>query len=176
MQRLPSKVHWRIRLEMADLAKRENKFPLARTNFRMVTQLQPYAAQGWLEFSRMEDECGNLQRCQSILRQGLEFCPYNEVCVCVSRVVDTGGVLCVWCVRLWAARVRMAFACVRARALPLSYVAVLCTMYECDRNGRGRVCMCSAACPGRRCVVEYRPCVTSLCIVPVVVAEWAGGF
>ena len=82
MQRLPSKVHWRIRLEMADLAKRENKFPLARTNFRMVTQLQPYAAQGWLEFSRMEDECGNLQRCQSILRQGLEFCPYNEVCVC----------------------------------------------------------------------------------------------
>lgn len=48
--------------------------------FRRVTQLQPGAAQGWLEFCRMEDECGNIQRCQSILRQGLLCCAFNEVC------------------------------------------------------------------------------------------------
>jgi hypothetical protein len=76
---MPRKAHWRVLLEMADLAKRDDRFSLARSIYRQVTQLQPYAAQGWLEFSRMEDECGNIERCQVILRQGLTFCPYNEV-------------------------------------------------------------------------------------------------
>ena len=77
-ERLPKHIHWRVSLELADLAKRSNKFDLARQLYRRVTSLQPHASQGWLEFSKMEEECGNLVRCQSILRQGLASCPLNE--------------------------------------------------------------------------------------------------
>jgi la-related protein 1 len=78
LQWMPTKVHWRIYLEMADLAKRENKLYEARSLYIKVNQLQPFASQGWLEHSKMEEECGELSRCQLILRQGLEFCSTNE--------------------------------------------------------------------------------------------------
>ena len=45
---LPEAVHWRVHLEMADLAKREKSFGRARQLYRMATQLQPTAPQAWL--------------------------------------------------------------------------------------------------------------------------------
>jgi tetratricopeptide (TPR) repeat protein len=76
---LPGKVHWRLYLELADLAKRENHFKVARKLYRKATKLQPYASQGWLEFSKLEEECGDLQKCSQLLRRGLMFCEYSEV-------------------------------------------------------------------------------------------------
>jgi la-related protein 1 len=75
---LPEKVHWRIYLEMADLAKRSNRFADARRLYQQVCQLQPYASQGWLEYSKLEEECGHLNRCTKILHAGLEYCEYSE--------------------------------------------------------------------------------------------------
>jgi len=75
---LPKKVHWKVYLEMADLAKRENHIERAVQYYEMVNKLQPYAYQGWLEFAKMEEECGSLNKCKKILQQGLAFCPYNE--------------------------------------------------------------------------------------------------
>ena len=43
-----------------------------------MNALQPFAAQGWLEFAKMEEECGQLKGAQAILRRGLGFCRYNE--------------------------------------------------------------------------------------------------
>eukprot|EP01112_Ceratiomyxa_fruticulosa_P016875 TRINITY_DN515_c0_g4_i1.p1 TRINITY_DN515_c0_g4~~TRINITY_DN515_c0_g4_i1.p1 ORF type:complete len:106 (+),score=24.76 TRINITY_DN515_c0_g4_i1:154-471(+) len=43
---LPEKVHWKVFLELADLAKRENHLHTAQKYYEMVTQLQPYAPQG----------------------------------------------------------------------------------------------------------------------------------
>jgi len=57
--RLPKKVHWRIVLDLADFAKRESRFVEAKMLFKLVAYLQPYAYQGWLEFAKMEEECGN---------------------------------------------------------------------------------------------------------------------
>jgi hypothetical protein len=59
---LPKKVHWRLILDLADLAKRESRFREAKILFKLVSCLQPYAYQGWLEYSKMEEECGNLQK------------------------------------------------------------------------------------------------------------------
>lgn len=42
MKQLPVKVHWKVYLELADLAKRENSLKLARKFYRKVIQLQPY--------------------------------------------------------------------------------------------------------------------------------------
>ena len=56
---LPRKVHWRILLDLADFAKRESKFDEAKILFKLITYLQPFAYQGWLEYAKMEEECGN---------------------------------------------------------------------------------------------------------------------
>lgn len=78
LELLPLKVHWKVYLELADLAKRENSLKLARKFYREVIKLQPYASQGWLEYAKMEEECGQLDKCAEILTTGLTFCPYNE--------------------------------------------------------------------------------------------------
>lgn len=75
---IPDAVHWRVYLELADLAKRSNRFAEARRLFQKACQLQPYAFQGWLEYSKLEEECGYLNRVMSILHTGLEYCEYNE--------------------------------------------------------------------------------------------------
>lgn len=75
---LPTSIHWKVYLELADLAKRANKFVRARELYRQVCRLQPYASQGWLEYSKLEEECGNMNLCAKILRTGLEYCEYNE--------------------------------------------------------------------------------------------------
>lgn len=78
LETLPKKIHWRVYLEMADLAKRENKFSDARQLYKTVNKLQPYAPQGWLEYSKMEEECGRLYHCQKILHEGLKYCNFSE--------------------------------------------------------------------------------------------------
>ena len=75
---LPESVHWRVYLELADLAKRSNRFTEARQLYQRVCHLQPYAFQGWLEYSKLEEECGHLNRVMNILHAGLEYCEHNE--------------------------------------------------------------------------------------------------
>jgi predicted TPR repeat methyltransferase len=51
---------------------------LDRSTKRMLL-LQPHASQGWLEYSKMEEECGDLEVAARILRKGLMYCEYSEV-------------------------------------------------------------------------------------------------
>jgi len=57
-QAVPQKIHWRVYLDLADFAKRETKFQEAAALFKVVVATQPYAYQGWLEFAKMQEECG----------------------------------------------------------------------------------------------------------------------
>ena len=75
---LPGSVHWRVYLELADLAKRSNKSNAARSLYAKVCELQPYTPQGWLEYSKLEEECGDLPKCQRLLYTGLRYCEFNE--------------------------------------------------------------------------------------------------
>lgn len=75
---VPKKVHWRIILDLADYAKRESKFREAKLLFKLVAYLQPYAYQGWLEYAKMEEECGNQEKARAILKVGLRFSNMNE--------------------------------------------------------------------------------------------------
>eukprot|EP01133_Synstelium_polycarpum_P015617 gene15617-18557_t len=75
---LSEKVHWRVYLELADLANRQNNLKLARKFYRIVTKTQPYISQGWLEYAKMEEDYGRLEKCQQILQLGLKYCPFNE--------------------------------------------------------------------------------------------------
>lgn len=75
---LPESVHWRVYLELADLAKRSNRYAEARVLYEKVCQLQPYASQGWLEYSKLEEECGRMNRVMNILYKGLDYCQYSE--------------------------------------------------------------------------------------------------
>jgi len=75
---LPPATHWRVFLELADVAKRSNMVEDARSHYREACRLQPRASQGWLEHSKLEEECGNLERCAAILQEGLRHCSTNE--------------------------------------------------------------------------------------------------
>jgi la-related protein 1 len=75
---LPESVHWRVYIELADIARRSNRFVDARQLYQKVCQLQPYASQGWIEYSKLEEECGHMNRVTNILHAGLEYCEYNE--------------------------------------------------------------------------------------------------
>jgi len=78
MADLPEAVHWRVYLEMGDLAKREKEFREARRLYRLATELQPTAAATWLEYAKMEEERGHFTRCRRILMTGLKHCPFQE--------------------------------------------------------------------------------------------------
>lgn len=78
MSTLPSSLHWRVCLELADFLKRENAASQARKWYAKVVQLQPSASQGWLEYAKLEEECGRLTKCRDILLEGLTHCPYSE--------------------------------------------------------------------------------------------------
>jgi hypothetical protein len=56
---MPKKIHWRILIDLADYAKRESKFNEAKILFKLICNIQPFAYQGWLEYAKMEEECGN---------------------------------------------------------------------------------------------------------------------
>jgi la-related protein 1 len=75
---LPESIHWKVYLELADLSKRGNKFLSAKNLYQQVCRLQPYASQGWLEYSKLEEECGNMNICSKILRTGLDYCEHSE--------------------------------------------------------------------------------------------------
>ena len=59
---VPRKVHWRVVLDLADYAKRESRFREAKVLFKLVSYLQPYAYPGWVEYAKMEEECGNQEK------------------------------------------------------------------------------------------------------------------
>lgn len=75
---VPRKVHWRVVLDLADYAKRESRFKEAKILFKLVSYLQPFAYQGWLEYAKMEEECGNQEKSRKILIEGLKFSNLNE--------------------------------------------------------------------------------------------------
>jgi la-related protein 1 len=75
---LPPATHWRVYLELADLAKRSNDIDASRQYYRRACQIQPNASQCWVEYSKLEEESGNLKRCADILREGLTHCSTNE--------------------------------------------------------------------------------------------------
>ena len=43
-----------------------------------MCELQPCASQGWLEYSKLEEEEGNVAKCSRILNKGLTFYSINE--------------------------------------------------------------------------------------------------
>ena len=65
-------------MDLADYAKRESKFQEAKQFFHIVVTIQPYAYQGWLEYAKMEEECGNQEESRDILMKGLKFNPFSE--------------------------------------------------------------------------------------------------
>lgn len=72
------RIQWKICMEIADLAKRHNQIQRARKWYSIVNALEPTVAQGWIEHAKMEEECGELIRCQELMEQGLQHCEFNE--------------------------------------------------------------------------------------------------
>jgi len=67
-----------VLLDLADLAKRESQISYACRLFKTATALQPYAYQGWLEWSKLCEESGEIAKCKELLQEGLSYCIENE--------------------------------------------------------------------------------------------------
>lgn len=76
--KVPSEYHWKVFLEVAELAKRHGKGEAARELLEKVRLLQPHAQQAWLEQSKLEEESGALAQARDLLLQGLRHCPYSD--------------------------------------------------------------------------------------------------
>lgn len=79
IQDVPDKIRWRAYIDVADTLKRNSRYEDARYFYETVCQKYPFLNQGWLEWSKMEEECGNLEKSLHILRQGARTNSYNEV-------------------------------------------------------------------------------------------------
>jgi hypothetical protein len=53
IHQIPTPLHWKVCVELADLAKRENTLNLARKFFKIATNVHPQAAQPWLEYAKV---------------------------------------------------------------------------------------------------------------------------
>ncbi|CAM9266433.1 unnamed protein product, partial [Ectocarpus fasciculatus] len=71
LQWMPSTAHWRVHLQLADLAKRLNLEELASREYEQACTLEPTASKGWLEWSKMQDECGSTETALQTILQGI---------------------------------------------------------------------------------------------------------
>ena len=75
---IPANAKWRVALELAEIARRGNDFSQAREYFKLSASLQPLAGQNWLEWSKMEEDCGDIDGSLRILREGLARGSFHE--------------------------------------------------------------------------------------------------
>ena len=78
LQWIAESSRWKVYAEMADLAKRSDQFEKARELYKTVCYLQPMNSQSWLEWSKLEEECGEIRSSLKVLRKGLLTCTFNE--------------------------------------------------------------------------------------------------
>ena len=78
LRTLPRALHWQVFMELADVAKRENRISEARRMLELSVSLNPYAHQAWLEYSKLEEECGKMSESRKHLLVGIQFSPYCE--------------------------------------------------------------------------------------------------
>ena len=81
LQELPERCRYRILVDMADAAKRDNSLHEARGYLARASAMNPLAHQIWLEWAKLEEECGQLDECGSILRRALAHCPGVEALI-----------------------------------------------------------------------------------------------
>ena len=69
---------WKLCVELADLAKRDNAVAHARVYYQIGAQINSTEAKAWLEWAKMEEESGKLDFCEQILAEGLKHCGANS--------------------------------------------------------------------------------------------------
>lgn len=74
-------MHWRVYLELAERARRENLWRKATHLYSASCEVQPFAAAGWLDWAKLEEERGRLKASCEVLKLGLVFCELNEALV-----------------------------------------------------------------------------------------------
>lgn len=78
---LPDSIKHKLFMDLADSAKRHNRVQDAKSFYLTASRHQPLAYQVWLEWSKLEEECGELALCTAVLREGLRFCPTVEALI-----------------------------------------------------------------------------------------------
>lgn len=78
LKELPKRNHWHVFLILADFMKRNNRFKKAILCYHIVSKLQPFSSQGWLDWAKLEEEHGNTNECLRVLHEGMRYCSHDE--------------------------------------------------------------------------------------------------
>ena len=74
----PASLKWRVCVEIADLARRHNRWTQARLLYQTALHLQPAASQAYLEYAKLEEEAGELASSARIMDHALDMCKPDE--------------------------------------------------------------------------------------------------
>ena len=78
--KVPQKIKWRIYGDAADLLRRNNRYEDARYMYALSCEEFPHVQQTWIEWAKLEEECGKFEMSLKILRKGAKrSTTYNEV-------------------------------------------------------------------------------------------------
>jgi len=73
-----SKYHWKLFLDVAEACKKECSYKYAKFFYKAAISLQPYNADIWLEYAKLEEDYGNLNKVKEILKQAMAYNNLNE--------------------------------------------------------------------------------------------------
>lgn len=75
---LPSSMHWRGTMLVAAEANRRGLRTEARRYHEKSCSMSPREPAAWGEWAKFEDDCGEWEKCRSVLEEGLRHCPRDE--------------------------------------------------------------------------------------------------
>ncbi|KRX01430.1 hypothetical protein PPERSA_01333 [Pseudocohnilembus persalinus] len=92
LSEIPGNYVWRILLELAEISKKEYLFQHAKCFYSICISLQPFHYEIWLDFAKMEEELGNIQKAIQILENSLQFFKNNEILILkLLKIYDKQG-------------------------------------------------------------------------------------
>lgn len=78
VETMPEHARWRVYVELAEFAKKNNDSDKARGFYIKACVLEKKASTTWLEWSKMEEENGRLVEALNVLKVGLMICKFND--------------------------------------------------------------------------------------------------
>ncbi|KAL4511782.1 hypothetical protein ABPG72_012627 [Tetrahymena utriculariae] len=92
MSQVKPNIYWKLMFELADYAKKDCMYHEAKYFYKIAINLQPFCPDIWLEYAKMEEDYGNLQKAKEILENAYPFCKMSDSLILkLLRIIEKIG-------------------------------------------------------------------------------------
>ncbi|KAL4471552.1 hypothetical protein ABPG74_008445 [Tetrahymena malaccensis] len=92
MSQIKPNIYWKLMFELADYAKKDCMYHEAKYFYKIAINLQPFCPDIWLEYAKMEEDYGNLQKAKEILENAYPFCKMSDSLILkLLRIIEKIG-------------------------------------------------------------------------------------